>query len=81
MANRRVPLEDGALRVRWSTELDGLGDAHVIDFDNLPAGGSAPTVVFEDAVVLVGTVDPGATRYVDTPVGRMPEVLVHAERC
>ena len=74
----RVPLEEGALRVRSSTELDGLDDVQVIDFDELPAGGLVSTALFEDAVVLVGTVDPRATRYVDTPVGRMPEVLVHA---
>ena len=78
LGERRVPLEEGALRVRWSTELDGLDDVQVIDFDELPAGGLVSTALFEDTVVLVGTVDPGATRYVDTPVGRMPEVLVHA---
>jgi class 3 adenylate cyclase len=72
-----VPLEDGLLRVTWSDQLDEGDDTHVIDLATLFTA-ELPDDLFTDAIVLVGTVDPSKTSYIDTPVGAMPEVLVQA---
>ena len=70
-----VPLEDGSLRIRWSSGLDRLGDPQVVQFGDFAA---APPGFFQDAVVLVGTVDPAKTTFIDTPLGPLPPVLVEA---
>ncbi|MGI9051651.1 MAG: adenylate/guanylate cyclase domain-containing protein [Ilumatobacteraceae bacterium] len=77
LGDRRVPLEDGSLRVRWSSELDSVDDVRVIAFTDVIKGLGSDSV-FQDAIVLVGTVDPASTAFVDTPIGRLPELLVHA---
>ncbi len=76
LGDAHVPLESGWLRVRWSSELNGVGDPQVIE---VPVEvGAVPAGFFRDAVVLVGTVDPAKTAFVDTPVGSLPPVLVEA---
>jgi adenylate cyclase len=73
----QAPLESGQLRIRWSDGLDNVDDVDVIPVADLIAG-DVPASVFADAIVLVGTVDPAKTEFVDTPVGALPELLVHA---
>ena len=70
-----VPLEDGSLRIRWSTRLDRLGDPQVVQAGDFEA---APPGFFQDAVVLVGSADPAKTAFIDTPLGPLPPVLVEA---
>lgn len=77
LGTRPVPLEDGALRISWTDELDDGDDLRLIPFFDLLAG-EVPAAVFDRAVVLVGTVDPSKTRFVETPAGRLPPVLVEA---
>ena len=76
LGGSEVPLEDGELRIAWSDELDDIDDARLVPFGELFS--DIPVDLFQDAVVLVGTVDPSKTEYVDTPVGTLPEVLVQA---
>lgn len=71
-----VPLEEGRLRIAWSDELDELDDPRIVPVTELAR--DIPDDLFRDAVVLVGTVDPSKTEYIDTPVGPLPEVLVQA---
>lgn len=72
-----VPLESGTLRIRWSDELDQVTDRRVVQAATLAT--AVPEGLFRDAIVLVGTIDPAKTTYVDTPVGAIPELLVHAQ--
>ncbi len=72
----KVPLEEGRLRVAWSDELDEPDDDRIVLVAELLR--DIPDDLFTDAVVLVGTVDPSKTEYIDTPVGPLPEVLVQA---
>lgn len=72
-----VPLEAGRLRVRWSRDLDDRADAPVVPARQvLERPGPAPD--WSGAVVLVGTTDPAQARDFSTPVGTVPELLVHA---
>jgi adenylate cyclase len=73
----RVALEDGNLRVRWSSGLDDSNDQSVIRAVNLLAPDFDPTV-FKGRVVLVGTSDPAVAPTYDTPAGRLSELMVHA---
>ena len=73
---RRVPLENGSLRIRWSDDLAGAGQGRVIPHERL-ADLNSPDF-FRDAIVLVGTVDPAKSPWVSTPVGDMPPLLVEA---
>ena len=70
-----VPLESGWLRIRWSTGLDRLGDARVLQAGDFNA---APPGFFRDTIIVVGTVDPAKTTFIDTPLGALPAVLVEA---
>lgn len=72
-----VRLESGALRVRWSSRLDDISDTSIVPFRQLISG-EVPDGVFRDAIVLVGATDAAIAPHVDTPVGAMSEVLVHA---
>lgn len=79
----RAPLEDGRLRIRWSSALDSADDASVIPAGRaLGASGPVAEVMPPEAwtgkIVLIGTVDPTQTPYYDTPVGRLPELLIQA---
>lgn len=83
LAGSTVPLEDGALRVRWSSALDGLDDPTVIPAGRaLGAAGPleqvAPPGTWTGRVVLIGTVDPTQTPLYETPIGPLPELLVQA---
>ena len=71
-----IPLEDGALRIAWSDGLDEIDDVRLVPATELL--GDVPDDLFDDAIVLVGTIDPSRTEYIDTPVGPLPEVLVQA---
>jgi adenylate cyclase len=76
LGDTRIPLDDGRLRVAWSDELDEVDDERIVPVTELR--GSVPDGLFDGAVVLVGTVDPSKTEYIDTPVGPLPEVIVQA---
>jgi adenylate cyclase len=76
VAGRTVPLEDGRLRVRWTAGLNGHRDDAVVSADALFASTATPD--WSGKVVLVGTTDPSRTTYLDTPLGPLPELLVHA---
>ncbi len=73
---RRIPLEHGALRIRWSDDFTGTGEGRVIPAEQLTD--LITPGLFSDAIVLVGTVDPARSPYVSTPVGDMPPLLVEA---
>jgi len=72
----RIPLENGALRIRWSDDLTGAGRGRVIPHERLADLTSLD--LFRGAIVLVGTVDPAKSPWVSTPVGDMPPLLVEA---
>ncbi len=72
-----VPMEDGELRVRWSSALDDASDPSVVPAVNL-FGQGLPAASYRGKIVLVGTTDATQTDFIDTPSGRMPELLVQA---
>ena len=74
--SERVPLERGALRIRWSDDLTGSAQGRIIPAERL-ADVISPDL-FRGAIVLVGTVDPAKSPWVSTPVGHMPPLLVEA---
>ena len=76
VAGQRIPLEGGALRIRWSDDLTGAGKGRVIPHERLADLTSQD--LLRGAVVLVGTVDPSKSPWVSTPVGDMPPLLVEA---
>ncbi len=72
----RIPLENGALRIRWSDDLARTGRGRVIPAERF--SDLASPDLFRGAIVLVGTVDPAKSPYVSTPIGDMPPLLVEA---
>lgn len=76
LGDRRIPLEDGALRIRWSDDLRGNGSGRVIPHERLYDLLSPD--LFRGAIVLVGTVDPAKSPYQSTPIGDLPPLLVEA---
>jgi class 3 adenylate cyclase len=77
LAGHAVPLEGGALRVRWSSELDDASDPSVVQAIEVLGEGLSPQS-YRGKIVLVGTTDPTQTDFIDTPIGQMPELLVQA---
>ena len=73
---QRVRLEHGDMIVRWSDQLDAVGDPSVVASADVYS--NADPERFKDAIVLVGPIDPASSVVVDTPVGALPEVLVQA---
>ena len=51
------------------------GDARVLQAGDFNA---APPGFFRDTIIVVGTVDPAKTTFIDTPLGALPAVLVEA---
>jgi adenylate cyclase len=79
LAGSSVPLEDGRLRVRWTRGLDAPDDPAVVSAGRIIGLGQAPAPeAWAGKVVLIGTTDPAHTPYYDTPIGPLPELLVHA---
>ena len=74
IGDRSTSLEDGALRIRWSRELSH--GAIITDSDL--AFGTVPEALLSGKTILAGTTDPARSTYYDTPVGRLPALLVHA---
>ena len=72
----RIPLENGALRIRWSDDLTRTGRGRVIPAERLSDLVSPD--LFRGAIVLVGTVDPAKSPHVSTPIGDRPRLLVEA---
>jgi hypothetical protein len=77
LAQGSVPLENGALRVRWSRALDDASDASVVSALDVLGQGLTPQS-YQGKIVLLGTTDSTQTDYIDTPIGPMPELLVQA---
>lgn len=77
VAGRRIPLEVGRLRIRWTSALNDRNDPSVIDAEQFLAAATDVSDL-DGKVVLVGSTDPAHTPYFDTPQGRMPEVLIQA---
>jgi adenylate cyclase len=63
--------------VRWASGLDNIDDDQVVTFGELERG-DVDLARFADAIVLVGVADPVHASTVETPVGRVPPVFVHA---
>jgi adenylate cyclase len=83
IAGRTVPLENGELRVRWSTGLDGADDTAVIPAGRAmgaagPIADVVPPGTWSGKIVLIGTIDPTQTPYYDTPIGPLPELFIQA---
>jgi adenylate cyclase len=79
LAGTSTPLEDGRLRIRWNHGLDGTDDPALVPAARLLALGQAPGPgAWTGKIVLLGTTDPAHTPYYDTPIGPLPELLVHA---
>lgn len=77
IGDRTVPLERGRLRIRWSRDLDSLDDEAVLPAAQL-LDRSLDRSILRDSIVLVGSLDPADTNFVDTPIGALPPALVHA---
>jgi adenylate cyclase len=75
IGDRKVVLEHGTLRVRWADDLLDAGRGRVFPVED---AGSIPPGALRDAIVLVGTVDPTKTEFIETPQGDLPPVLVQA---
>ena len=76
MDGEHIPLENGALRIRWSHDLTRSGRGRVIPAERLSDLISPD--LFRGAIVLVGTVDPAKSPHVSTPIGDRPRLLVEA---
>lgn len=78
-----VPLENGRLRIRWSSELDREDDPAVVPAGRVlgaagPVSSAVPPGTWAGKIVLVGTIDPAHTAYYQTPAGPLPELFVQA---
>lgn len=78
-----VPLEQGSLRIRWSSQLNSDDDPAVVPAGRVlgvagPVSSAVPPDTWAGKIVLVGTIDPAHTVYYDTPIGPMPELFVQA---
>jgi class 3 adenylate cyclase len=72
-----MPLERGVLRINWNKKLSKLGDPNVFTFREMTTDPRVESA-FRGAVVLLGPTGGDLTPIVSTPVGPMPEILVHA---